>query len=438
MLCVAFKQLGIAVPPVPVVLWRGCDICGLSQRMARHDGSHESSSVGFARHLHFWPSVLAMLPCSTAAVIIANRPKEKDSLQTKADCYNMQDVYLKQHFQGGHHTSADCILHPGESCPLLSDTPTGEEIACGSLRRFRMDYSGPQCLPWCGSGSRLGESDPSMESYHCYTALIRTERINLKFLENAPGFPFQRWQQDVCAPGSHCVISKTATFGPNDIGFPTLRLRLLGFQTEDTRFTWHGPDTLDVTEDLLGIFGGSPGMYATDFVGLSVDRESYYKGLARLRGIYSLPDGATFAALKIDDIVPVCYRRHLKEYRQLAAHSPHKMVLCDLATDPVARPGRAGMISPTSTKNTTLARVTADGVGDALLTPAEAEFLHGWPSLPSLYTSQEAKEFATCQPFPDDLKITDNKKKAFTGNGQHLACMARWFLYVVSHLSVAD
>ena len=32
--------------------------------------------------------------------------------------------------------------------------------------------------------------------------------------------------------------------------------------------------------------------YATDFVGLSADRESYYKGLARLRGIYSLPDGA--------------------------------------------------------------------------------------------------------------------------------------------------
>ena len=34
-LCVAFKQLGISVPQVPVVLWRGCDICGLSQRMAR-------------------------------------------------------------------------------------------------------------------------------------------------------------------------------------------------------------------------------------------------------------------------------------------------------------------------------------------------------------------------------------------------------------------
>ena len=78
MLCVAFKQLGIAVPQVPVVLWRGCDICGLSQRMARNDGSHESSSVGFARHLHFWPSVLAMLQSSTAAVIIANRPDEKD------------------------------------------------------------------------------------------------------------------------------------------------------------------------------------------------------------------------------------------------------------------------------------------------------------------------------------------------------------------------
>ena len=434
MLMVACRILGIAIPDAPMVLWSGCDINAASQSIALENGTEGENleSRSYSRHMHYWGSVQGMIPDDILEVIKAGRPNDSDSWDRKAGSYGAQDSFLKARFRvGPGHFNTKCLVHPGESCPLLPPALSDEEIAAGALVRTHLDFSGPQCLPWCGSGNRLGAADRTMESYHCYTSLVRTPYIPWKFLENAANFPFDMWVRDVASGEPTEAISKMVVFGPNNIGFPTLRLRLLGFFCEDPRFEWCGPSQQDCTDDFLRIFGATPGLYATDFAGLDEEseRERLYKNMAKLRGIFSLPAGRKFCNLAIEDVVPICFRRHLKEYRRLAGLTAEKVLLVDLATDPVERPGRHGLVSPTSTQNTTLAKVTASGEGDLLLTPREIDLMHGWPFL------NDSARFASCLPFPAGLQLSHRELKSFTGNGQHLACMGAWYLYVLAHIA---
>ena len=276
-----------------------------------------------------------------------------------------------------------------------------------------------------------------MQSYYEHAALVRGPVVHWELLENASTFPFQNWVNDVSSSqsGGSC-ISKFATFGPVDLGFPTLRLRLLGFQTDDPDMVWEGPPASDVTSHFLEIFGGCcPGMFAFDVGGIDSDdeREKLYRSYAKNRGIFGLPVGQKYIDLDLGAILPVCYCRHLKGYKEVASKSAEKVVLCDLATNPYRRPGRSGAASPTSTRNTALAIVCADGSDrrDMLLTIKEIDSLHGWPYFPQ---SERTTELQQCLPFAD-TSFSDRVMRNFTGNGQHLACMAAWFIYVASHVS---
>ena len=78
------------------------------------------------------------------------------------------------------------------------------------------------------------------------------------------------------------------------LGFTTLRLRLLGFQTDDPDMVWEGPPASDVTSHFLEIFGGCcPGMFAFDVGGIDSDdeREKLYRSYAKNRGIFGLRVG---------------------------------------------------------------------------------------------------------------------------------------------------
>ena len=201
---------------------------------------------------------------------------------------------------------------------------------------------------------------------------------------------------------------------------------------------WVGPPETDVTEDFLSIFGAVPGMFATDVVGLdsAVNREDLYREFARLRGIFGLQEGESFANLKIDDIIPVGHKRHLSGYRKFADAQSDKMIIADLSTDPQERPSRHGLVVPTFTKNTTLVKVTSDGDGCALYSPNEVDFLHGWPVLD--VGSALTDVMRECIAVPLDLELSRRCRTNFSGNGQHLACMAAWFLYIACNVVRRD
>ena len=144
----------------------------------------------------------------------------------------------------------------------------------------------------------------------------------------------------------------------------------------------------------------------------------------------------SFANLKIDDIIPVGHNRHLSGYRQFAREQSDKMIVADLSTDPKERPSRHGLVVPTYTKNTTLVKVTSDGEHDALYSPNEVDFLHGWPVLD--VGSALTDVMRECIAVPPDLELPRRCSTKFSGNGQRLACMAAWFLYIACNVVRRD
>ena len=263
MMAIAMRANGIDVPHNWITMYRGADINTASQDMAMapSDGleastpsasSSSTTSSGFQKHVHYFPSVGSMLPDVIVTHLHDNMPRGHESLEEKAACYRLQDSFLKSNFQFSlQSTSKHCLLHPDEDCPLLS--PQLED----DKERSNIDFSGPQCLPWCGSGGRLGAADSIMQSYYEYCALVRGSAVHWKLIENASTFPFENWVKDVSSSQSGgSWISKFAIFGPFDLGFPVLRLRSLGFQTDDSDMVWEGPPGSDVTSHFLEIFGG--------------------------------------------------------------------------------------------------------------------------------------------------------------------------------------
>ena len=110
MITVAMRAMGMCVPSGWLTLWRGCDINSTSQSMAMTDGlpsfadassssSAPSTDSCFPRHLHYFPDVGSMLPDAVRNVVEANRPAANDTLEVKAECYGMQDTYLKESYK---------------------------------------------------------------------------------------------------------------------------------------------------------------------------------------------------------------------------------------------------------------------------------------------------------------------------------------------------
>ena len=156
------------------------------------------------------------------------------------------------------------------------------------------------------------------------------------------------------------------------------------------------------------------------------------KKVAKLRGIYSV-EGKQIQDINVGDILCQSKRKRLERYRKIALKCGHDLV-ADLSTNPDERPGRAGIVLPTVTRTTRLVKVSACPTEDALFTMNELNFLHGWPVLAAVVSKQRWKK---CMPFDPNL-LPLKVQKRMCGNGQHLAAMGAWFLYLMAHLVRRD
>ena len=194
MLGVAFEMKKLNVPANWLLIWRGCDI-NIAQKIAMC-GKNESRRR-WTGPCHFWPSVQKMLPEDVRNNMIEVAPEEDADREERSTTFCLQSTYMRAaHKPQAGFSAEGCILHPGQKCPVISPNMTYDN-GNASQRRLRVNFSGPQFLPWCGSGLCLGPADPSMESYYSYAANVRSDDIDMRLLENASNFPFDMWVDDI-------------------------------------------------------------------------------------------------------------------------------------------------------------------------------------------------------------------------------------------------
>ena len=162
--------------------------------------------------VHLFDDVLRHLPLDDAQRLKDMRPKaapvqpvqpvqglgaesEAESQQQKAArlteaaaCYREQDTYLGKNLGRlfGDHRMAPCLKHPGRHCHV---TWQGLRNHPREAQPLSWEISGPMCTPHSLMGEREGAADPSMESWHVWSAAMSVSNHDLVTCENSDVMP---------------------------------------------------------------------------------------------------------------------------------------------------------------------------------------------------------------------------------------------------------
>eukprot|EP00929_Paragymnodinium_shiwhaense_P015072 TRINITY_DN123082_c0_g1_i1.p1 TRINITY_DN123082_c0_g1~~TRINITY_DN123082_c0_g1_i1.p1 ORF type:complete len:564 (+),score=78.69 TRINITY_DN123082_c0_g1_i1:107-1798(+) len=428
----AMPQNGFQVPAEWLRCPRACDISRESRRLALQS-EH--------RPEHMFSSLQGMMSEETRTVLKNLRPHAQADEESKEMCYEqMWDFVMgREEELACGATSSNCVLHPGDSCPVVClDSRSPPRVLLGEVASpMTCNWSGPLCDSFSRIGRRQGLVSPTFEPYAVYAAGLNAQGLHLNVLENPPGFDVDDWMART-GFGRKAVSVK---FGPTELGYPVLRHRLLVASWDDHAYTWAGDTVLsnkeastDVTTEFMKIFRCDSTLDGSDFCGLAPqqERESLYKHLAGRRGIRGLANDAPFSSLAVEDILPVSSKRFYQtlrnEWMETSPQIPGQPsvgppVVGDVTNCPELFQGRHGRLLPSLTTTCLLCCIDKD----ALFTMSELRYAYGWPSL----SPSGQNKYAQFLPaFSDALPAN----RVLLGESQHLPCMAAFFLFVLSHI----
>ena len=294
--------------------------------------------------------------------------------------------------------------------------------------QIKVSIAGTQCTPWSEMGLGLGMADPDTEPWHIWSSHMSQLGYDLTFLENSPRFPLAELGRKV-EPDAHLISVVT---GPELFGWPLRRQRLFTTAIRRSTMLWIGPDTNDgIMRDFAAIFRASIAVDASFFAGIDTDaqRKEFMRCLCERRGTWA--NGEHALQMRLQDLLPPGERRNLAKLKALADARPSRFVGCSggCIGDVSQKPDvvtRCHYMMPPLLRNSRLVAMTA-GCEPALLTPAEINFAHGWPTVPALENDSYrfvANSFA-------GLSVKEHQ--ALTGNAMHLPAFTSWMLYVLAH-----
>ena len=129
-------------------------------------------------------------------------------LTEAAACYREQDTYLGKNLGRlfSDRRMAPCLKHPGRHCHM-----TWQELrnVPREAQPLSWEISGPMCTPHSLMGERKGTADPSMESWHVWSAAMSVSNHDLVTCENSDVMPENMFASKMHAgtPGRRFIVT---------------------------------------------------------------------------------------------------------------------------------------------------------------------------------------------------------------------------------------
>jgi hypothetical protein len=327
---------------------------------------------------HVFEEVSCLLPTTVWKHVEELRPKKEDSNQSKAGQHGKQREYLQRMKLKlkPAEASAKCTRH-GCMCKVQwADDP-----ACPAHRRpFKVNFSGPVCVPWSCMGPKLGYADASVESYNIWLAHNSAcgppaNLLDVVFIENSDMFP---WDDFVDGMGKGFLCLKAAS-SLSSFGLPMHRPRCYGAAINNDTLVWVGPTTQEgILADFMNIFGRRVDLDADDFAHIDKDHTLQLRtALAKNRGIFG-----DVINVPLEDLLAPTQRdvwEMAKDmYRTGSAQTSLKgCLVVDLSQSVMRARPRPWFSSPTQ------GTLTASVSKDHIFTRPEVDFVMGWPVIPT-------------------------------------------------------
>eukprot|EP00971_Amphidinium_carterae_P241085 4786421-Amphidinium_carterae.1 len=304
---------------------------------------------------------------------------------------------------------AHCVLHKG-MCPV--------DIPVEYAKRWSMNAAGVQCTPWSAFGSKDGVSSEHMLPFHCWLQRCLQKQLTFIVVENSPLFPVKLLTRKLESD----YVCRYLVFGPEDMGFPVQRRRLVFFAVRKSHFTWVGPSQDEIARNFMQIFQRKAVLTADDLItDTDKNQMSMWKRLGQRRVCF-ISDTAKREELDLKPLLTQRESARFDEYKKLydnaVAENPSlPCFVVDLHQNPQHR-----------------ARCSSSGLFTQVSHGLVYSFSRHW-----LYTPLELLQAHCWSPpetFLEQFTVTDLHK--LTGNGMHLASMSAWLVFCLGNVTACD
>lgn len=420
----ALRQCGLDLPGA-ITVWRACDNDPLCQRIGVSGPNPPQ---------HFFAGLLERLPPEHQAAVkqldppLRKQTKASLDVEASAEVFRRIDEHLVHNAAscyGWARRSPTCLMHPGLACPISSRAhPAGG--GGGVFRPLTELVGGAMCTPWSRFGQELGLGDPATKSWSAWVNEAVHLQYDLVWLENSSAFPLDLFERKL--EGKYTVVAIRA--GPEDLGWPLTRRRLLAVGVSHSSLVWLGPlEPLALQEDFLRFFAAERAVGGDIFSGLdsAESRHAMIRYMSSLRGVW-LRSGERIDYRKL---LPKKAQQFFDAYLEAASRRPDgECFIADLSQNPAQR-FRGGPTLPTLARSSELYVMSASP--PEKLTPGELLFAHGWPMV-STALGDEYRSCCSC----DVSCLTPAQQRRLLGNGMSLPIVSAFMLYVRSHLMRID
>ena len=399
--------------------FRACDIDAVCQNVILNSGTISPC--------HVFSSLEDRLPETHRKWIMKARPTEGTPHDVAKIAYDKIREYLiknsKHLFSRGVHAT-NCLQHPGTTCPISWVQDEDSDIA-ETRKPLTSTAAGTPCLPWCLAGSRKTGSHHDVMTFVIWIQEAVEAKYSFICLDSAEHFEKQRFVSRV--PANYLI--RYMFFGPQDLGFPNRRTRTYMVAVDLDSLVWLGATTQEAFEkDFNDMFACyvqvEADVFARSDTLTNVMRSRV--DMAHDRGLYG--NSSQLAALGTRALLAGGDQERYDKYNNMLTSGSRVGLggsfVCDISQDASERP-RAGAWLPSFTRKSVVVSLTADHV----FTSNEVDAAMGWPLLTSVQSSARLQHYCAF----DFDKLSRCKRRKLAGNGQHLAQVASFFMFVMSH-----
>jgi len=417
MLLKALAKAGVETHPIDAVSTHSVnDIAPLCLRVQMHPTAD--------RAVHVFKGLRERLPPAQQEELRKLGPSKDASLYEKKVAFERVENYLIKNSAACFGQMAtkgcavgSCLLHPNMACqPWM---PPISKATDYPDRPLTINCSGSMCTPFSSFGSRSGMAHDATESWHLHRLGQQFAQMDVSTLENSVHFPEELWVRTMTK--THHVI--TIRFGPEQLGHPAVRQRMLSTAIRRETLLWTGPGTdAEIWQDFMKFFQCSVGLEGDIYAKLDTaenQREARAR-YARMKGM----DPVDVMDKSLASFLCPSYAKHLRKYHEVMAEREGMggSFIGDISQNPSHRL-RGGAWMPTLARSSQMVSISQ---GNYVFTPGEIEFSQGWP-LPTV-----DKTYQDCVAY-DPSQLSAAQHRSLSGNGQHLLAIAAWHAYVLAH-----
>lgn len=323
--------------------------------------------------------------------------------------------------------------------------PSHPVLARDTFKRFprplMVTCAGVSCLPWSAEGSQEAEAS-TCEVPHgvwIWERKVRAEKYqeDIAFLECTPRYPIESGFQDNLEGSHFCIWVRV---GPELLGWPHKRMRVLGAALNLKTVDWHGPpDQRAIAIDFASRFHRAT-VASGDVFALASEseRQQEYIGLAKKQKNHLKPAHLDSIPKKelLRLLLPPGAVQRFNEWMDTASDgcSLGGRYMFDVDHHPNTKGSTGGSDWPVNLRHGTVLSVDSEDADSwKIMTTMEHFASMGFlvfPELQETFSGWSGAQF-----------LTDSSRfqlKRFLGNGMHLVTQAAWMFYVLGHTSLKD